>query len=72
MLTLKTLLHDLRLKLRVYWLLARRDLKQVVTVCHKCRSLGAYPCSICACIPLCTKCQREESIKLDKRLHGET
>jgi hypothetical protein len=63
------MLQNFRNHLRFYWLVFLRDLKQAFTKCQHCRSLGAYPCSICACIPLCTHCQREESVKLSKRLH---
>jgi hypothetical protein len=66
--TLKTLLIALRLKLRPYWLVAKRDLKTLFTACQKCKALGVYPCSIAGCVPLCTSCQREESIRLDMRL----
>lgn len=65
---IRTFLTALRLKLRPYWLVFLYDLKRTVTVCHRCKSLGAYPCSICACIPLCEHCQGEESIRLDREL----
>jgi hypothetical protein len=59
------MLQNLRNHLRFRWLVFRRDLKAAFTVCQRCKSLGAYPCSICACIPLCEHCAREESIRLD-------
>ena len=62
------MLQSLRSYLRPYWLVFRRDLKAAFTVCKRCKALGAYPCSIAACIPLCGHCSREESIRLDKRL----
>ena len=58
----------LTVRLRSWWLVFLRDLKQVFTPCAICGEGGAYPCSIAACIPLCEYCQREESIRLDKRL----
>lgn len=61
------MLQNLRNHLRLHWLVFRRDLKAAFTVCQRCKALGAYPCSICACIPLCDHCSREESIRLDKR-----
>jgi hypothetical protein len=64
------MLQNFRNNLRFYWLVFLRDLKQALTKCQQCGSLGAYPCSICACIPLCEHCAREESIRLDKRLHN--
>jgi hypothetical protein len=57
-------------KLRPYWLVFLRDLKTFFTVCRKCHRLGAYPCSICACINLCTDCQNDESVKLCKKLES--
>ncbi len=55
----------LRTSLRGYWLVLLRDLRAVFTACQKCKRLGAYPCSICACVPLCEGCAREESVKLN-------
>ena len=54
-------------KLRMYWLVFLRDLRAALTRCQRCKALGAYPCSIAACIPMCEHCQREECIRLDKR-----
>ena len=53
--------------LRMYWLVFLRDLRAALTRCQRCKALGAYPCSIAACIPMCEHCQREESVRLDKR-----
>jgi hypothetical protein len=55
-------LESIRLWLRCNWLALVRDLEQLVTKCVHCGSLGAYPCSIAACIKLCTACQKEETI----------
>jgi hypothetical protein len=60
------MLQNLRNHLRFSWLVFRRDLKATFTVCQRCKALGAYPCSICGLVPLCERCAREESIKLDK------
>lgn len=62
----KNFLTDLRLELRPFWLLLRRELKAAFTICQKCKAFGAHPCSICACVPLCAQCSVEESIKLDR------
>ena len=62
------MLQNLRNYLRCSWLVFRRDLKAAFTVCQRCKALGAYPCSICACIPLCEHCSRAESIRMDKGL----
>ena len=62
------MLQNLRNYLRFSWLVFRRDLKAAFTVCQRCKALGAYPCSICACIPMCDHCQREESIRLGLQL----
>lgn len=56
-------------KLRPYWMVLMRDFRAAFTQCQRCKAFGSYPCSICACISLCDTCTREESIKLDKRLH---
>jgi hypothetical protein len=60
--------QSLWLKIRPYWLVLCRNVRQAFTFCVKCRRPGAYPCSVCACVNLCEHCQREESIKLDKKL----
>ena len=65
------MLQNLRNHLRFQWLVFLRDLKAAFTKCQRCKALGAYPCSIAACIPLCEHCSREESIRLDKRLHDK-
>src|ERR1035438_1876591 len=62
-----TMLQNLRNHLRFYWLTFLRDLNQAFTRCQRCKLLGAYPCSIAACIPLCEHCQREETVRLDLR-----
>lgn len=62
----KNFLTVLRLKLRPYWLVFRRELKAAFTVCQKCKAFGAHPCSICACVPLCEQCAMEESVKLNR------
>lgn len=54
--------------LRCYWLVFVRDFRAAFTLCQKCKTMGAYPCSICACVPLCGACSREESIKLDRNI----
>jgi len=59
----------MRNKIRFHLLALLRDLKMWRTSCVRCGGLGAYPCSICACLPMCTGCQTEESILLDKRMH---
>ena len=64
------IMKRLRIKLRPYWLVFLRELKASFTACQICGNFVAYPCSICACIPLCDECARNESIKLDRRLHG--
>lgn len=55
-------------KLRPYWLVLVRDFRAAFTECRKCKTLGAYPCSICGLVPLCEGCAREESIKLDRNV----
>ena len=65
------MLEIVRMHLHCYWLALHRDLKRWFTPCKICRKYGASPCSICAGINLCDHCQFVESIKLDRRLHGE-
>jgi hypothetical protein len=68
---LKALLKNLRIKLRPYYVVAKRDLKNMFTMCKRCGTMGAYACSIAACIPLCEACQREESISLKEYLRRQ-
>lgn len=63
------MLEHLRVYLHCYWQVIKRDLKAWTTRCKQCGVLGAYPCSIAACVLLCNGCAREESIKLDRRIH---
>jgi hypothetical protein len=63
---MQSFLSSLRSILRGYWLVLERDARAAFTACRKCKTLGAYPCSICGLVPLCERCAREESIKLDK------
>ena len=56
------MLQNLRVHLHCYWQVIKRDLKAWTTSCQQCGALGAYPCSIAACIPLCNGCATEESI----------
>ena len=65
------MLENLRVHLHCYWQVIKRDLKAWTTSCQQCGALGAYPCSIAACIPLCNGCATEESVKLDKKLDAE-
>lgn len=61
----------MRNKLRsciLWWLAA---LKRWHTSCVSCGALGAYPCSVAACIPMCTGCQMEESIRLENKLYSK-
>ena len=62
------MLENLRVHLHCYWQVIKRDLKAWTTSCQQCGALGAYPCSIAACIPLCNGCATEESIRLYKKL----
>jgi hypothetical protein len=62
---MRAMLRNLRNNLRFYWLVLLRDLNAAFTLCRRCRKIGAYPCSIAACVPLCNACAKEESIKLD-------
>ena len=58
-------------KLRAYWLVFCRNLKQLFTKCENCKCFGAYPCSIAGLKILCTDCQRMESRRLDLRLYAD-
>ena len=58
----------MRNKIRFYWLTFLRDLRRFFTLCQRCKRYGASPCSVAAGINLCDHCQREECIKLSRRI----
>ena len=63
------MLENLRMHLHCYWQVIKRDLKAWTTSCQQCGALGAYPCSIAACVPLCNGCATEENIRMYRRFH---